>query len=201
MSLSNKLKREEDWFASDEQFNQLYPSNIQLLSLNHWTPLAVAVEAANFLTAESNAKILDIGSGIGKFCLTAAHYNRTAFFYGIEQRIKLINHAEAAKEILGLPNISFFHGNFTQLNFADYDHFYFFNSFYENLKGTGKIDNSLNFSSENYDYYNRYLHNQLAEKPTGTRVATYHSLGDEMPDDYYVVNSQMDEMLKCWIKV
>ena len=55
---------------------------------------------------------------------------------------RLINHAEIAKNILGFKNVKFMHGNFTQLDFRNYDHFYFYNSFYENLDGTNKIDNS-----------------------------------------------------------
>ena len=126
----------EKWFASDEQFNQLYPLSIQALARRHWTPLSVARKAAGFLAAENNVRILDIGSGVGKFCLAAAYYKPKAFYYGIEQRKSLVSHAEKAREILHLQNVSFVDGNFTQLDFRKYDHFYFYNAFYENLAGT-----------------------------------------------------------------
>ena len=89
----------EKWFASDEQFNQLYPLSIQALARRHWTPLSVARKAAGFLAAENNVRILDIGSGVGKFCLAAAYYKPKAFYYGIEQRKSLVSHAEKAREI------------------------------------------------------------------------------------------------------
>ncbi len=97
--------------------------------------------------------------------------------------------------------MSFIEGNFTQLEFKNYDHFYFYNAFYENIQGTDKIDNSIDYSIELYDYYNRYLYKQLELKPAGTRVATFHSLEYEIPPDYHVVGAAFDELLKFWIKV
>jgi len=49
------------------------------MSLKQWTPLAIARKAAEFL-AEPGSKVLDIGSGIGKFCLTGAFFNPEATF-------------------------------------------------------------------------------------------------------------------------
>ncbi|MGZ8559365.1 MAG: class I SAM-dependent methyltransferase, partial [Chitinophagaceae bacterium] len=191
----------EKWLSSDEQFNQLYPLSIQLLARKHWTPLGVARKVANFLAADNNVRILDIGSGVGKFCLSAAYYKPKAFYYGVEQRKNLIANAETARETLHIENVSFIHGNFTQLDFKNYDHFYFYNSFYENLVGTDKIDDSIDYSGELYNYYNRYLYTQLAEKPGGTRLATFHSLEDEIPKSYHEVGSEFDNLLKFWIKI
>ena len=201
MPFLEKRIQTEHWFSSDAQFNQLYPSSIQLLAQRHWTPLVVARKAANFLAAENNVKILDIGSGVGKFCLAAAHYKPKAFYYGVEQRKRLIIHAEAAREILGLGNVSFMNGNFTQIDFGNYEHFYFYNAFYENITGTDKIDNSIDYSLELFNYYNRYLYKQLEQKPSGTRLATYHSLEDEIPQGYHIVGSEMNDLLKFWIKL
>jgi SAM-dependent methyltransferase len=194
-------KMTENWFYSDAQFNKLYPSSIQLLAQRHWTPLLVARKAAGFLAAEPNVKILDIGSGVGKFCLAAAHYKPHAFYYGIEQRRRLVYHAEAAKDILRLENVSFINGNFTQLDFRNYDHFYFYNSFYENIAGTEKIDRTIDYSLELYNYYNRYLYTQLEQKPPGTRVASFHSLEEEIPGGYHIVGSEINDLLKFWIKI
>lgn len=201
MALLERTIFREKWFGSDEQFDQLYPPSVQLLTRRHWTPLAVARKAADFLAAEKDVRILDIGSGVGKFCLGAAYYKPNAFYYGIEQRKSLIHHAETAREALGLESISFMHGNFTQLDFRNYDHFYFFNSFYENLIVTNRIDESIAYSAELYNYYNRYLSKQLEQKPAGTRLATFHSMEDEIPAGYHVVGSAMDNILKFWIKV
>ena len=190
----------DKWFTSDLQFHHLYPTAIKALASRHWTPLAVARKAADFLAAEKNVRVLDIGSGAGKFCLGAAYYKPDSFFFGIEQRKDLVADAETARKILDLPNVSFTHGNFTQLNLKQYDHFYFYNSFYENLVGTDKIDDTVTYSGELYNYYSNALFRQLEKMPSGTRVATFHSLENEMPPVFHVVGSDMEETLKYWIK-
>lgn len=201
MPLTDKRIHAEKWFSSDEQFNQLYPESIQVLARRHWTPIGVIRRAANFLATENNVRILDIGSGVGKFCLGAAHHKPKARYYGVEQRKYLIEHAEIAKERLHIGNVSFINGNFTQLDFKNFDHFYFYNSFYENLVGTDKIDENIHYSGELYNYYNRYLYQQLDQRKAGTRLVTFHSLEDEIPKSYHEVGSEFDNLLKFWIKV
>jgi SAM-dependent methyltransferase len=191
----------EDWFSSDTSFNQLYPAEIRELAKKHWTPLAVARKAAGFLTTGKNKRILDIGSGSGKFCLAAAFYHPHAFYFGVEQRISLQYKAETARQVLRLDNVKFIHANFTRLDFRDYDHFYFYNSFYENLAGSDRIDNSIVYSGELYNYYTRYLYQQLEQKPAGTKLTTYHSMEDEIPKSYQEVGSEFDNLLKFWKKI
>ncbi len=190
-----------DLFRSDVLFNSLYPLPIQILSKQHWTPIEVANKVACFLAAENNARILDIGSGVGKFCLVAAHQTPEASYFGVEQRRALIEHAENAKNRLHVKNVSFIHGNFTQLDFKKFDHFYFYNSFYENLAGTDKIDDSIEYSEELYHYYRRYLNRQLELKPGGTRLCTLCTWDHEIPSEYHIVGTDMNERLKFWIKV
>lgn len=189
----------DKWFVSDTEFNQLYPPAIRLLAQRHWTPLHIVKSAAKFLAVEDGDRILDIGSGIGKFCLGAAYYNPTAFYYGVEQRADLVQHAESATNSLVLQNVSFIHENFTRLDCSSYDHFYFYNSFYENLIVIDKIDNSISCSQELYNYYSRYLFRQLEKKPSGTRLATYHNFKDIVPPSFQMIESEI-ESLKFWIK-
>lgn len=189
------------FFSSDKRFNTLYPDRIRLLAERHWTPLSVARKVALFLGAEKGARVLDIGSGVGKFCLSAAYYSPQTHFSGVEQRMELIQYAGAAKLKLGLENVSFIQGNFTELDLHDFNHFYFYNAFYENLVSAEKIDANVTFSEELYHYYNRYLYRQLEDMPAGTRLATFYSTGSEVPESYYIVGSEMDNLLKFWIRV
>lgn len=190
----------DHWFSSDAQFHKLYPDSVQLLSRNHWTALNVARKAANFLAVESGARILDIGSGIGKFCLAAAHYKPRAFYFGVEQRKDLVGYGETARLRLGLDNVSFIHGNFTQVDFENYDHFYFYNAFYENVASAEKIDDNIPYSVELYNYYNYYLYKQLEKMPSGTRVATFYGTEEIMPPGYHVGGSDLDDLLKYWVR-
>jgi SAM-dependent methyltransferase len=188
------------WFRSDEIFNSLYPFSMQYLAIRHWTPLRITRTVVDFLTPHGNEHVLDIGSGIGKFCLAAAYYKPAAFFNGIEQRANLVQLAQEVQTRLQLHNASFRHGDFTNIDFNAYNHFYFFNSFYENLFEEQRIDDAIEFSGELYHYYTRCLHKKLADKPPGTRVVTYHSLEDEMPFSYRHVASKFNNRLKFWIK-
>jgi SAM-dependent methyltransferase len=199
MALPEKFT--ENWFSSDQAFNRLYPLAIQKLAVRHWTPLYVARKVVDFLAAEAGVRILDVGSGVGKFCLSAAHYKPNAYFYGVEQRKMLIHYAEEARKKLVLENASFIQGNFTQLDFTKFDHFYYYNAFYENLADTDRIDESIDYSCELYNYYNRYFYKQLEQKPAGTRLATFHSLEYEVPTNYHIVGTECDNLLKFWIKV
>jgi len=171
-----------------------------MLAAKHWTPLHITWRVAQYLAPADNVKVLDIGSGVGKFCLAAAHCMPSAFFFGVEQRKDLVSHAECGRKILGLKNVHFMHGNFTQLDFRQYDAFYFYNSFYENLVATDKIDDNIEYSTGLYNYYNRLLYRKLNEMKAGTRLVTYHSLEEEIPPAYHLVEAQVECLLKFWIK-
>lgn len=191
----------ETWFSSDAKLHSLYPEPMRPLARMHWTPLYIIQKVVSFLTPNDHVKVLDIGSGIGKFCLAGAYYKPTASFFGVEQRKNLIACAETAQKKLGFHNVHFIHGNFTQLNLNEYDHFYFYNAFFENLDGTEKIDNEIIYSNELYNYYSIYLYNQLEKLPVGTRIATYCSWSDEIPPCYQLAESHFNNLLKFWIKM
>ena len=189
------------WFQSENEFNELFPVAMQKLDTRHWSSLKIAKKAADFLADGGPSKILDIGSGVGKFCLAGAYYQPRSQFYGVEQRENLTACALKAQNMLGLENVHFTTGNFTEVDFSAYDHFYFFNSFFENLTGTNKIDQSISHASHLFNYYNQYLNAELAKMPAGTKLVTFHSLEDEVPEGYFVVASEMNNSLKFWLKV
>ena len=198
-----KLKEalREIYLDSDTEFNKLFPLHIQALAKSHWTRLDIVRKAAEFLAMEDDAKILDIGSGVGKFCLAGAFQTPKAHYFGVEQRRSLYEYSLNAQHSLGIRNVSFIHGNFTQLDLKDFDHFYFYNSFYENIMDTDKIDESIECSVELFDYYHRYLFKQLEQMKSGTRICTLCSFETEIPQDYHEVGSDMNDLLKFWIKI
>lgn len=200
MSSISDIISQSKYFADESVFRNLFPLPIQKLDALHWSPLAVTGKAVQFLVKDEAVKILDIGSGIGKFCLAGAHQEPSAHFYGVEQREDLVALATQVSRRLGLNNVHFMHSNFTQLNLKQYNHFYFYNSFFENISGMDKIDDSIAYSKELYDYYSHYLFKQLEEMPTGTRIATYCSWDDEIPSAYTLEEVHFDSLLKCWIK-
>jgi type I restriction-modification system DNA methylase subunit len=63
----------------DEDFDLIFPLEIRRKSATHFTPIKIAKAAAEFLATEPGIRILDVGSGAGKFCIvgaliTNAHY-------------------------------------------------------------------------------------------------------------------------------
>jgi SAM-dependent methyltransferase len=188
-----------DIFDKDTTFDDLYPEHIQELSLTHWTPVDIAKKAGRFL-ALPNARVLDIGSGVGKFCITAGFFHPETTFYGIEQRSELFTFAELAKAEIDLPNVCFMHGNVTELDFKDYDHFYFYNPFYENIDPDSRIDYTVRTSFELYEVYSRFVYKMLDDKPPETRLVTFHVPDEEIPSGYQLVDNSFSRLLKMWIK-
>jgi SAM-dependent methyltransferase len=186
-------------FRNDADFDLLYPEHFQLMSQNHWTPLKVAQKAASFLNVKGK-KVLDIGSGIGKFCLIAGKLNPESSFFGIEQRNELVHCADDAKDYLGLENVHFIHANMTQVNFREFDHFYFYNSFYENIDQHNAIDNNIETSFSLFTYYTLYLRTVLNQMPSGTRVVTYQSEGEVIPSTYKIAEHSFNTLLRLWIR-
>ena len=68
-----------------------------------------------------NAMVLDNGSGVRRFYITAdTHFSQTRFI-GIEQRKELYHYAEIAKDEIGLDKVSFIYGNITACwNFSSF---------------------------------------------------------------------------------
>jgi len=193
------VKPNDCFFRNDAEFDWLYPQHLQLISQQHWTPVAVARKAAEYLKVPGS-RILDIGSGIGKFCLTAAHEHPYCDYYGVEQRHELIHYAENSRNYLNLGNVSFIHANITQINFDEFDHFYFYNAFYENIDRSNAIDDTLEVSESLFEYYSAYLYHALKNRPSGTRIVTYQSFTEIIPHGYCIEEMSFNTLLRLWIK-
>lgn len=187
-------------YKNDAAYDEFFSPRIKKLSKVHWSPLPVVEKAATFLASEPGSKIIDIGSGVGKFCIAAAHYCPESEFHGIEQRKTLHHTALYSKKLSGLTNVHFMQGDFTELSLQSYTGIYYYNSFAENIASFGRIDNTIQHSPSLYDYYTNYLYKQLEEKPSGTRLATYHVSENEIPICYDLIESDFNQDLKLWIK-
>jgi hypothetical protein len=63
--LSNSNKKN---ILANSTFDKIYPKLYQEHSARHFTPVNIAIKAAKLLVDKPTDKILDIGSGVGKFC-------------------------------------------------------------------------------------------------------------------------------------
>lgn len=183
----------------DLEFNTIYPEPIRNLASKHWTPIDVAKQAAEFLAYKSGVKILDIGSGAGKFCLVGSVCT-LGHFTGVEQRENLFKLSIRLIELYNLHNVKFIHSSITEINFKEYDGFYFYNSFYENLNQAQAIDKKIELSDKLYVQYFKYLWHQLDDMPIGTRLVTYWVNLRQIPPSFEVVSIEFNGKLLKWVK-
>lgn len=194
-----EIEGPEAFSIEDEKFDLIYPPKLRALSPIFWTPVAVAAEAAKLLVQTRQTRVLDIGCGPGKFCLVAASLT-DGRFTGVEQRNDFVTAARQAAAGLQLANVEFVHGNIMDIAFADYDAFYLFNPFEENLFNGRKIDRAVPLSPEYFKRYTSHVAAQLGARPIGTRVVTYMGYADDIPACYDCESALFGDDLKLWIK-
>jgi SAM-dependent methyltransferase len=184
---------------TDEEFDSFYPMKMRKLSATHWTPVAVARKAAEFLVKGVDTKVLDIGSGAGKFCVLAANFT-SAQITGVERRENLVLLSRKLAMRQEVKNVNFVHADIKDIDFKAYDSFYFFNAFEENINLTDKLDSSDSIDSEQYRHYCQLLHDRFDEARIGTRVVTYCGEGKEIPDSFTLVRQTNKGKLLFWEK-
>jgi SAM-dependent methyltransferase len=194
----SEIEDPEPFSIEDEKFDQIFPASIRRLSSLFWTPVAVAARAAELLVTAPGTRVLDIGCGPGKFCLVGASLTEGQFT-GVEQRAELLTAARDAAETLHLTGVEFLQANITDVAFSDFEAFYLFNPFEENMHGH-KIDTDVPLSPALFKRYTRHVADQLGSMPLGTRVVSYAGYGDEVPACYDCELALFRDDLKLWIK-
>ncbi len=185
----------------DFRFDQMYPPSISNLSQTHWTPVEVAIRAAELLMPNEETRVLDVGSGCGKFCTVAA-LSGPGRFVGIEQRPHLFAAAKKAAEELGANQASFILGNMADLDWSSFDAFYLYNPFGENWKRSMRIDATVSLDKDKFARYVEIVRTKLEVAKDGTRVATYHGFGGEIPLGYKLAKKEPigTDFLELWIR-
>ncbi len=184
---------------TEDNFNSCLPEYLQNKSRRFFTPFHVAHTAADWLTEDGQKRILDIGAGVGKFCIAGATHN-DSYFFGIEYRPSL---AKIANELIIKFNISnavVQQGDVKEIDFKNFDAFYLYNPFFENLLPTLKLNNEVELAMSLYVYYFKHTEKQLENTKSGTRLVTYHGNNFEVPGSFSKVKESKDGTLKLWIK-
>jgi SAM-dependent methyltransferase len=188
-------------WIDDRDWDALYPRWAARLSRAHWTPVAVARRAAALLVAQPGARVLDVGSGVGKLCLVGA-LTTGGIFTGVERRARLVQVAAALAHRGRVARCHFVADGFEALDFGAYDAFYLFNPFYENLPGSRFLPGEFARSRARYHGFVEAVKARLGEAPPGARVVTYHGLGGRLPPGWErVVSARLrGGPLTLWIK-
>lgn len=186
----------------DREFDRVFPEKIRMLSSLHWTPLDVVQKAVRFLVRNEHSRILDIGSGVGKFCIAGGILSR-GVFTGMEKRPELVKTARDAACQFQLHTVNFIEANVIDIDWDEFDGFYFYNPFYEQLvEPRLHIDNSIVTSKEKFQHYISVSQQKLRRLKDGTRVVTYSGLGGPMPTEYdKILSEQINGCdLSFWVK-
>jgi SAM-dependent methyltransferase len=187
----------------DSAFDALLTERARHKSREHWTPLAVAELAARRLAQRGVTRVLDVGSGAGKFCLVAAAQHPGIEWLGVDRRAWLVDEARQLAARLELPNASFVCGDAFEQRWRDFDGFYFFNPFSENLSEPDAwLDRSVELSEERFQVELRRVELALDMLAPGAVLATYHGIGGPIPSSYEILGDEAagTNRLRTWRK-
>lgn len=184
---------------TEELFSELLPAYLKKASRLYFTPVHIARVATQWLTEDGKQNVLDIGAGVGKFCIVGAKYSNS-HFYGVEYRPSLVTLANKLIKHFDLPNATVLQRNILEINFSEYDAFYLYNPFYENLVSTNRLNNEVELSGFLYGFYFKHTEEQLEKTKPGTRLVTFHGNNFEVPTSFKKIKETEDCTLKLWIK-
>jgi SAM-dependent methyltransferase len=188
----------------DRVFDSLLPDELRKPSARFWSPVAVAVLAARWLAAGGGRRILDVGSGAGKFCTIGALVTRSSFV-GIEHREHLVDRARRLAQRLGVADrVEFVHGGLGDVEPAEHDALYLFNPFEENaLTRAEWLDDSIALSVGKYHDDVGAMEGAFERLGLGARVVTYEGFGGLLPDGFELVRSAVVHggPLRLWRRI
>jgi SAM-dependent methyltransferase len=170
---------------TDLQVDALLPPAARQASGRYWTPVAVARRTAQILDELGVRRVLDVGSGPGKFCVIAGARAPRIDFVGVEHRAHLVASAQALASEVGIQNATFQHDDATRLPWTQFEAVYIFNSFAENgFAREDQFDQSVELSRQRRLADVLRVKRQLATAPAGTVLLTYYGLGGPIPGSY-----------------
>jgi protein-L-isoaspartate O-methyltransferase len=110
--------------VTDTAFDQLLSAGARWKSSQHWSPFCVGRRAGLRFAERDARRILDVGSGPGKFCIAAASARPELEVHGIEQRAGLAASAITLASRLGLQNLQLRAGDALLAPWRTFDGFY-----------------------------------------------------------------------------
>lgn len=187
--------------VADSAFDAVYPVWAQEASSCFWTPVRVAVDAANALRRVGARRVLDVGSGVGKFSVIAGLVMGVSVT-GVEHRPQLVASARQAAERYRSP-AHFVCASIEQIDPREFDAFYLYNPFEENLVGASeRLDDAVLLSSERFARDVALVERWLEEAPVGTSLVTYNGFGGCVPASYRMTSSRPSggHFVRLWRK-
>ncbi|HEY6559170.1 MAG TPA: hypothetical protein VI072_17925 [Polyangiaceae bacterium] len=189
---------------TERAFDQFLPYELRLLSSQYWTPLVVALRVGEWLDRYSIRSVVDIGSGVGKFCIAAALASRCTFA-GIEHRKRLVAVARGLACAFDVhERVSFIEGALGDAPMPEADAYYLFNPFGENLfPPDERLGSDVELNERRLERDVAVVEGIFRRAPVGTYVIKYNGFGGRMPRSYkeIIVDREMPCVLRMWRKV
>jgi predicted RNA methylase len=187
----------------DRMFDYYLPKALRSVSSQHWTPLVASMRGAEWLTDFGIDSVVDVGAGVGKFCISAA-LACSARFLGIEQRPELVAEASRLARTFGVDDrVSFMCRTFERGALPEAEAYYLYNPFGENLLSHEmRIDSRVELSADRHLRDSRAFEDMLWALREGTYVITYNGFGGCMPESYEEVRTDrsLPSVLSLWRK-
>lgn len=177
----------------DSEFDQFLTGPMRAISPEYWTPLVVACRAAEWFGTYGIRSVIDIGSGVGKFCICAALAGRCQYT-GLEHRERLVVEARRLALTFDVDSrVQFIHGALGTAALPTADAYYLFNPFEENVvEPEERIDAEVELSRERQARDCILLRELLSFARVGTYVLTYNGAGATLPPTYRVICANRD---------
>jgi len=171
----------------DAAFDRFLPASLRDLSPQHWTPLPVVKRASEWLDSLGVSRVVDIGSGAGKFCVAGALFSRCSFV-GLEPRLSRVASARTLARLFGVDDrVRFVRGALGQAPTPAGDAYYFFNPF-DDSRGDGDDEEAdVCFRIGRHEPPVAIAEALLRRAPRGTCVLTYNGFGGRIPESYRLV--------------
>lgn len=170
---------------NDRAFDRYLPEPMSAVSSHWWTPLAIAHQIGSWLDEHGIRSILDIGAGVGKFCVATALAGRVTCI-GLEHRARFVGAARDLARIFEVGNrVRFIHGALGERPLPTVDAFYLYNPFGENLFGdTLRLDRDVELNLDRFLRDVAAIEALLRQAPAGFHVVTFNGFGGRIPAGY-----------------
>lgn len=199
--LTTALRRGE--VPRDREFDCFLPDDVRAIAWRFWTPLAVVRRAVDWMDELGLDEAIDLGSGVGKFCIAAALMG-AGRFTGIEHRPALVGTAGSlARRFSVEDRVSFSVGSLEPARLPSGPLYYLYNPFGENIAPDHEhFDHSVELSEQRFHREVAAVEAFLDQRPAGTYVLIYNGFGGRMPTGYRSIRADYDlpNVLRLWVR-
>nr|WP_232227642.1 methyltransferase domain-containing protein [Leptospira wolbachii] len=173
---------------TDTLWDSYLPEKFQTLSPFQWTPISVIERTWKYLSADGVTSVVDLGSGVGKFCIHLSLLsNHSIDILGLEDREELVSLSNSLKVNWETPNVEFRKENFLKEFPVGRSHYYCFNPLYETMKGSHSIDSIKQKSAIQFLKDLQSLKQNLLLLTPKSKLITFHGFGGNFLPGFRVV--------------